>query len=108
MKIDRKVYALFAAAVLAAPMTGCMVYARPPRMGVVYVAARPPVERVEVIPATPGAGYVWIKGYWGYRGGNYEWIGGRWERPIEGRREWVPHHWEHDRNGWYLVEGHWR
>jgi hypothetical protein len=88
-------------------MTGCVMYGRP-RVGVVYIARQPPVERVEVIPAAPGAGFVWIKGYWGYGGSEFAWVPGRWERPVEGHTAWVAHHWEHDRNGWYLVEGHWR
>ena len=107
MKVDRRVYALFAAAVFTSSMTGCMVYARP-RVGVVYIPRGPPVERVEVIPAAPSGEHVWVKGYWGYRGAEFEWMPGRWERPIAGRRVWEAHHWVHDRNGWYLVEGHWR
>ncbi len=107
MRIDRRVYALAVAAVFAAPITGCAVYARP-RVGVVYIQRGPPVERVEVIPAAPGPEFVWIKGYWGYHGAEFAWVPGRWERPVEGRRVWVAHQWVHDRNGWYLVEGHWR
>jgi hypothetical protein len=108
MTIARRVGTMLAVVAMAGPASGCMAYVRGPRVGVVYVAARPPVERVEVIPAAPGAEFVWIRGYWSYRGSEYAWVPGRWERPVEGRREWVPHHWEHDRNGWYLVEGHWR
>ena len=107
MKSARSVLTLAAIAVIGGSSSACLMYG-PPRVGVVYVATRPPVERVEVIPAAPGVGFVWIRGYWAYRGGAYAWIGGRWERPIEGRREWVPHRWAHDRHGWYLIEGHWR
>jgi hypothetical protein len=106
MKITRRIYMVLALAVLAGPVTGCVAYG--PRPGVLYVGVRPPVERVEVIPAAPGVGFVWIKGYYAYRGGEYAWEPGRWERPAEGRTAWVPHHWEHDSHGWYLVEGHWR
>jgi hypothetical protein len=107
MKMNRRVLAVLAAAIVAGPVSGCAVYVRP-RPGVVYVQTRPPVARVEVIPAAPGGGFVWMSGYWASRNATFEWVPGRWERPIEGRREWVPHRWEHDRNGWYLVEGHWR
>lgn len=107
MTVTRKVFSLAMAAVLAGPVTGCVVYTRP-APGVVYVREGPPPARVEVIPAAPGVGFVWIRGFWGYRAGAYAWVPGRWERPVEGRREWVPERWVHDRNGWYLVEGHWR
>ena len=107
MTITRRISSLLMLAVLAGPVTGCVMY-RPPRVGVVYVAARPPVERVEVIPAAPGVGFVWIKGYYSYSGAEHVWVAGRWERPPVGMKEWVPHRWEHDSHGWYLVEGRWR
>ena len=92
---------------VAGVSAGCVMNA-PPRVGVVYITRQPPVERVEVISAAPAVGFVWIRGWWAWRGAKFEWMPGRWERPIEGRREWVPHRWVHDRNGWYLVDGHWR
>ena len=107
MTVTRKLFSLAMLAALTSPVTGCMMYAHP-RAGVVYISERPPLERVEVIPAAPGVGFVWIKGYWGYRGNSYAWVGGRWERPAAGRRAWVAEHWQHDRNGWYLVPGRWR
>ena len=107
MTVTRKLFSLAVLATLAGPVTGCVVYTRP-RPGVVYIAEAPPPVRVEVIPAAPGVGFVWIRGFWRYNGGRYAWVSGRWERPVEGRREWVAERWVHDRNGWYLVEGHWR
>src|SRR5215475_14602945 len=84
-------------------MGACAVYARPPRLGVAYVVRQPPVERVEVIPASPGLEYVWVKGHWGWRRDNYEWIAGRWVVPERGFHEWVPGRWERDRGGWFWV-----
>jgi len=107
MTIARKICTLAAVTMLAGSATGCLMYA-PPRAGVVYVATRPPVARVEVIPAAPDVGFVWLQGYWAWRGAEFAWMPGRWERPIAGRRVWVPHRWAHDRHGWYLVDGHWR
>jgi hypothetical protein len=60
MSVTRKVFSLVMLAALSGPVTGCVVYTRP-RPGVVYVAERPPVARVEVIPAAPGVGFVWIR-----------------------------------------------
>ena len=107
MTVTRKLFSLAMLATLAGPVTGCVVYTRP-RAGVVYITEAPPPARVEVIPAAPGVGFVWIRGFWRYNSGRYAWVSGRWERPVEGRREWVAERWVHDRNGWYLVEGHWR
>jgi hypothetical protein len=107
MSINVRVRALLVMVLLAGASTGCVIYGRP-RVGMVYVARQPPVERVEVIPAAPGVGFVWIRGWWAWRGAEFAWTSGRWERPIEGRRVWEPHHWVHDHYGWYLVEGRWR
>lgn len=107
MTLTRRLSSLLVLALLAAPVTGCMMYGRT-GVGIVYISREPPIERVEVIPEAPGVGFVWLKGYWAWRGAEFEWVPGRWEHPAEGRKVWVAHHWEHDRNGWYLVEGHWR
>jgi hypothetical protein len=79
-----------------------------PRVGIAYAVREPPAERVEVIPGRPGAEYVWVKGHWGWRRNDYEWIPGRWVVPERGFRDWVPGHWQHDRFGWFYQEGHWR
>ncbi|HEY3821440.1 MAG TPA: hypothetical protein VGL81_29940 [Polyangiaceae bacterium] len=37
---------------------------------------------VEVVPPSPGVGFAWAPGYWGYRAGyGRYWYGGRWARP---------------------------
>ena len=76
--------------------------------GVFYATAPPPPLRVESYGAAPGVGFVWINGYWGWRGNNYAWIPGRWERPPHPHDVWVAPRWE-SRGGHYrLREGHWR
>jgi hypothetical protein len=107
MTVTRKLFSLAMLAAVTGPVTGCVVYAHP-RAGIVYMSERPPAARVEVIPASPGRDFVWIGGYWGHNGARYNWVPGRWERPVAGHRTWVAERWAHDRNGWYLVEGHWR
>jgi hypothetical protein len=91
---------IFAASIFAAACVGAS--------GRVYVRTGPPPLRAEVVSVSPGAGYVWVPGYYRYDGGGYVWVGGRWDRPPRGRGRWVPAHWERDRRGWYFVEGHWR
>jgi hypothetical protein len=65
----------------------------------------PPAERVEVIPARPREGYVWIKGHWLRRDGNWVWVGGRWDNPPRPGGAWVRG--QYNRRGEW-VEGHWR
>ena len=72
-----------------------------------YPTFGPPALRVEVIPARPGHGHVWIAGYWGWSGGRYVWIGGRWATPRRGR-EWVPGRWEQRGRNWRWHDGRWR
>jgi YXWGXW repeat-containing protein len=98
---------LIAGLIAASTVGGCARNPRP-RVGVEYVVRQPPVERVEVIPASPGMQYVWVKGHWGWRRDDFEWIPGHWAVPERGYREWVPGRWEHDRGGWFYIEGHWR
>ena len=76
--------------------------------GRVYIRTGPPPVRAEVVAVSPGPGYVWVPGYYQYRGNAYVWVGGRYERPPRSRARWVPGHWERDRRGWYFVDGHWR
>ena len=77
---------------------------------VVYVARQPPPprDREEVVVARPGPEHVWIKGYWGFRNGDFEWIPGHWARPEPGFHAWVDGRWKHDERGWFFVEGHWK
>jgi len=77
-------------------------------LGVVYAERRPPPDRVEVIVASPGPDYVWMRGYWRWERNDYYWFPGRWERPHHGYHRWVPGHWSQKHHRWYWVEGHWR
>jgi hypothetical protein len=76
-------------------------------VGVVYTERRPPPDRVEVIVASPGPGYVWVPGYWRWERHDYLWTPGRWARAKHGYHKWVPGHWEHRTHQWYWVEGRW-
>ncbi len=42
-----------------------------------------PAPVVQVVPACPGADYVWAPGYWSYRATGYAWVPGAWNyRPV--------------------------
>jgi hypothetical protein len=58
--------------------------------------------------AAPGPGYVWVRGYHTWNGSAYLWTPGGWVLPPRARARWVPAHWQRERRGWFLVEGHWR
>ena len=75
---------------------------------VYYASAPPPPVRAEVFGVAPGPGFVWINGYWGYRGGAYAWVPGRWERPPRRGAAWVQGRWERHGNRWGYRDGHWR
>lgn len=83
---------------------GCYVSAH---RGRVFVALAPPAPIYETRVVSPGPGYVWVGGYYTWSGREYVWTRGRWERPPRARAYWVAPHWEHERRGYYYVEGHW-
>lgn len=84
------------------------VVVAPPSPGPVIVTVAPPPIRIEHRPRRPGHGFVWIDGYWLYRGGQYVWVSGRWDRVPHGHRVWVAPRWEHRGNGYVFIEGTWR
>ena len=107
---------LAAGALLALGLAGCVV--APPHGAVVYdnggyasaeiyAPSAPPAPYVEVQPALPFPGAIWIGGYWNWSGGRHVWTPGHYERPHPGYR-WAPHRWEPGpRGGWYLRGGGW-
>ncbi len=56
----------------------------------------------------PGPGYVWMGGYWGYRGNAYAWVPGRWAVPPRPHAAWAPGYWEHHGGRYRFHEGRWR
>ena len=71
------------------------------------VQQAPPEPIVEVRPAAPFGGAVWIPGYWHWNGSRHAWVGGHWSAPRAGW-VWEPHHWQRTPRGWVHVHGHWR
>jgi YXWGXW repeat-containing protein len=93
------------AALLLLGVSACLPL---PPAGVVLVDQGPPPERVEVVPVGPGAGYVWMRGYWGWNHFAFVWMPGSWAALGHGYQQWVPGRWIHSRRGWYWMDGHWR
>ena len=69
---------------------------------------RLPLSASKLTVPLPVPGYVWINGYWGYRGNDYVWITGRWEQPPRGRRRWEDGRWEHRGDRYQWRDGRWR
>jgi hypothetical protein len=92
---------------LALAMAALNACASAPTRDRLYVLTPPPAQRVEVVGAAPGPGYVWVRGYYRWVGDGYAWVPGHWVVPVRGYHRWVPGYWAHDRRGWYRVEGHW-
>jgi WXXGXW repeat (2 copies) len=72
----------------------------------VVVTNQPPPLRAEIINASPGPGFIWIRGHWRWRHERWEWIAGRWEMPAQPGMAWVPGRWAARGNGWVWIEGH--
>jgi hypothetical protein len=79
----------------------------PPPPQEVVVQQAPPPDVVEVRPAAPFGGAVWIPGYWHWNGYRHSWVGGHWSAPRAGWA-WEPHHWVRAPGGWRWAPGHWR
>jgi YXWGXW repeat-containing protein len=73
----------------------------------VVTQEQPPEPIVEVRPAAPFGGAVWIPGYWGWNGYRHNWVGGHWSAPRAGW-SWEPNRWQRTPRGWVHTPGHWR
>jgi hypothetical protein len=73
-----------------------------------YAPTPPPPLRAEAYGVAPGPGFVWVNGYWGYRGSGYAWVPGRWSRPPYARATWAPGYWERHGGRYRFHEGRWR
>ena len=74
----------------------------------VVVKVGPPHAVVETRGAAPGEGYIWTAGYHRWDGNAYVWVPGEWKRPPHEHAKWVDHRWEHRKDGYVFVEGHWK
>jgi hypothetical protein len=70
MKITSNVRAISLAGLCAALLSACVVEpaGRPPQ----------PAPLVEVVPAAPAPGYVWVKGHYRWEGNHWAWVPGHW------------------------------
>mgnify|MGYP001562553766 CR=1 FL=1 len=71
----------------------------------VFVKIAPPPLRAERVPAAR-RGYVWVPGYWDWRGHRHVWVRGAWVKERRGYY-YQPHRWVERNGSWYLDRGRW-
>ena len=69
----------------------------------IRIGPPPPPRVVRVQPRAPGAGFVWVQGYWYPVGNRYRWHDGYWSRPPYDGAQWIAPRYE----GGYFQEGRW-
>jgi len=83
-------YKLLAATLFAASLGAVLPASARADVGF-FVNVPPPAPLVEAVPA-PRAGWMWVPGYWEWRGHHHVWVGGHWVR---------------ERVGYYYAPGAW-
>lgn len=66
----------------------------------------PPAAPVEYVPA-PRRGYVWVSGYWDWRGHRHHWVRGHWKRHRPGYY-YEPARWVHRGGRYHYGAARWR
>jgi len=68
----------------------------------------PPAPLSDPRGPPPGAGSVWLDGYWQWTGARFAWVPGQWaEPPGQPPFSWVPARWIGDARGWTFHEPYW-
>jgi hypothetical protein len=70
-----------------------------------YIRVAPPPPRYERTPRAR-RGYVWVPGYWNWRGDRHEWIRGTWMRERSGYVYAQPN-WVQRDGQWFMEQGRW-
>ena len=102
-KVVVKPAAPAAPVVAAAPATPA-----PTVVTVVPATPAAPANAEEVAGVRPGSDYVWVPGYYDWRGNRYEWVPGSWVRTPRPATVWVPGRWQPTTGGYLWIPGHWQ
>jgi hypothetical protein len=73
----------------------------------VSVAIAPPALPVYVQPVVPGAGYIWVPGYWAYGPYGYYWVPGTWVFAPYAGALWTPGYWGWGGAAYLWHPGYW-
>ena len=96
---------LLTAALIATSALGAMTLPQISSAAVVTIQVAPPPLRVERVPAAR-RGYIWVPGYWDWRGHRHVWVSGVWVKERRGYH-YSPHTWVQRDGGWYMDRGRW-
>lgn len=78
-----------------------------PGLEVRITTGGPPAVRHEHQGPRPGRDYVWVAGFWHSDGGRWEWVPGRWERPVARDAHWIAPRYIRAERGYIYEPGHW-
>ena len=78
----------------------------PSSAAVIVVQTAPPPPRAERMPEAR-RGYVWVPGYWDWRGNRHVWVKGSWMRERRGYTYQQPK-WEERDGHWQMQRGNWK
>lgn len=73
----------------------------------VSIRVGPPALPVYAQPICPGAGYMWIPGYWAYGPDGYFWVPGTWVLAPEPGLLWTPGYWGFSEGLYVWHGGYW-
>ena len=90
---------------IASMLAASLVSVAVPASAAVIVQIAPPPARVELVPA-PRRGYMWVPGYWDWRGKRHVWVKGAWLRERQGYRYNQPA-WQERDGRWHMNRGSW-
>jgi hypothetical protein len=79
-----------------------------PNSNEVLVSQEPPAVRVETRTVSPGANYLWTRGYWRWNGVTYVWVPGSWMVRPRPAAVYVEGHWLRRGSRWVWMAGYWR
>ena len=98
---QRRAALAFVACMMSAPAdAGLELVVTPPR-------SPPPALRIENCGTAPFRDAVWVDGRWDWRGSQYVWVSGHWQRAPEGMHRWKQGQWTKRDNGWFFTPGQW-
>ena len=116
MTAHRWIWRAALAAICLSLLSACVVapvgpyasygYANEAGEAIAVAGVPPPAPYVEVRPAMPYVGAVWIGGYWNWYGGRHVWVPGYWGAGRPGY-VWNPYRWAPYGNRWSLYGGGW-
>ncbi len=108
-----KLMSAFAVVTLVASFAVPSVFPPPPPLPplpsvrALIVPVPPPPPRRAVVVRQPAPGYVWLDGYWDYRGSAWGWVAGHWGRPPAVSVRWIRPQYVKVDHGWRYVPAHW-